>query len=101
MISIVGTGGTVAGTGHYLRSMNPEIVIAIADPNGSGLYNKVRSEGHFHVLGLADGTNQVKHGVMYDRREAEGTRRRHQVDTVVEGMCVRVSSPIGTKLTRH
>ncbi|KAL9711520.1 Cysteine synthase 2 [Leucoagaricus gongylophorus] len=23
---------------------------------------------------------------MYDRREAEGTRRRHQVDTVVEGI---------------
>lgn len=31
---------------------------------------------------------QVKYGVMYDRREAEGTKRRHQVDTVVEGMYV-------------
>ena len=29
---------------------------------------------------------QVKHGVMFDQREAEGTKRRHQVDTVVEGM---------------
>ena len=29
---------------------------------------------------------QVKHGVMFDRREAEGTKRRHQVDTVIEGM---------------
>jgi cysteine synthase len=29
---------------------------------------------------------QVKHGVMYDRKESEGTRRRHQVDTVVEGI---------------
>lgn len=37
----IGTGGTVAGTGHYLRSLNPELVIAIADPDGSGLYNKV------------------------------------------------------------
>lgn len=25
---------------------------------------------------------------MFDRREAEGTKRRHQVDTVVEGMYV-------------
>jgi len=25
---------------------------------------------------------------MFDQREAEGTKRRHQVDTVVEGMCV-------------
>ncbi|KAG1722372.1 uncharacterized protein EDB91DRAFT_214036 [Suillus paluster] len=28
---------------------------------------------------------QVRHGVMYAQREAEGTKRRHQVDTVVEG----------------
>ncbi|KAF9452780.1 PALP-domain-containing protein [Macrolepiota fuliginosa MF-IS2] len=67
-VSGAGTGGTVAGTGQYLRSMNPEVIIAISDPDGSGLYNK------------------VKYGVMYDRREAEGTKRRHQVDTVVEGI---------------
>ena len=29
---------------------------------------------------------KVKHGVMYDSKEREGTKRRHQVDTVVEGM---------------
>ncbi len=29
---------------------------------------------------------QVKHDVMYDHKESEGTRRRHQVDTVVEGI---------------
>ena len=28
---------------------------------------------------------------MYDRKEAEGTKRRHQVDTVVEGMYVLLS----------
>ena len=28
----------------------------------------------------------MKHGVMYDHKESEGTRRRHQVDTVVEGI---------------
>jgi len=63
-----GTGGTVAGVGQYLKSKNEDIVVAIADPEGSGLYNK------------------VKHGVMFDRREMEGTKRRHQVDTVVEGI---------------
>ena len=31
---------------------------------------------------------QVKHGVLFDRKESEGTKRRHQVDTVVEGMYV-------------
>ncbi|KAF8971102.1 PALP-domain-containing protein [Flammula alnicola] len=63
-----GTGGTVAGTGQYLKSMNEDVYVAIADPEGSGLYNK------------------VKHGVMFDRKESEGTKRRHQVDTVVEGI---------------
>jgi len=36
-----GTGGTVAGVGKYLKSKNEDILIAIADPEGSGLYNKV------------------------------------------------------------
>lgn len=31
---------------------------------------------------------KVKFGVLFDRKEAEGTKRRHQVDTVVEGMYV-------------
>ncbi|KAN0116367.1 PALP domain containing protein [Russula decolorans] len=63
-----GTGGTIAGTGQFLKSMADDILVVLADPEGSGLYNK------------------VKHGVMYDRKESEGTRRRHQVDTVVEGI---------------
>jgi len=48
--------------------MNEDIIVALSDPEGSGLYNK------------------VKHGVMFDRKETEGTKRRHQVDTVVEGI---------------
>lgn len=46
----------------------PPIRIVLADPQGSGLYNK------------------IKHGVMYSHTEQEGKRRRHQVDTVVEGI---------------
>ncbi|KDR75107.1 hypothetical protein GALMADRAFT_249007 [Galerina marginata CBS 339.88] len=67
-IAGAGTGGTVAGVGQYLKSMNQDVLVAIADPDGSGLYNK------------------VKYGVMFDRKETEGTKRRHQVDTVVEGI---------------
>lgn len=48
--------------------MDDKVVVALADPEGSGLYNK------------------IKFGVMYDEREREGTKRRHQVDSVVEGM---------------
>ncbi|KAJ7092007.1 PALP-domain-containing protein [Mycena belliarum] len=67
-VSGAGTGGTLAGVGRFLKSMEDDVVICLADPEGSGLYNK------------------VKHGVMFDHREKEGTRRRHQVDTVVEGI---------------
>lgn len=49
------------GMGHDLR-------VVLADPEGSGLYNK------------------VKHGVMFSNTEREGTRRRQQVDTIVEGI---------------
>lgn len=44
------------------------IDIVLADPQGSGLFNR------------------VKYGVMFNQTEAEGKRRRHQVDTVVEGI---------------
>ncbi|OJA11250.1 hypothetical protein AZE42_09539 [Rhizopogon vesiculosus] len=82
-VSGAGTGGTIAGTGRFLKSMNEEVQVVLADPEGSGLYNKVgvSTAAWHHLTHL-----QVKHGVMYDRREAEGTKRRHQVDTVVEGI---------------
>jgi cysteine synthase A len=57
-----------AGVGHHLKACIPAVKIVLADPQGSGLFNK------------------IKHGVMYASSEAEGTRRRHQVDTVVEGI---------------
>ncbi|KAK0201874.1 PALP-domain-containing protein [Desarmillaria ectypa] len=67
-VSGAGTGGTIAGIGRYVKSMNEDVIVALTDPEGSGLYNK------------------VKHDVMFDSRESEGTKRRHQVDTVVEGI---------------
>jgi cysteine synthase A len=45
-----------------------DLQVVLADPEGSGLYNK------------------IKHGVMFSPTEKEGTRRRQQVDTIVEGI---------------
>ncbi len=56
-----GTGGTIAGVAAYLKGMNSDLKVVLADPEGSGLYNK------------------VKYGVMFDKKEKEGTKRRHQV----------------------
>lgn len=38
----LGTGGTIAGVGQYIKSMNEGVIVALSDPEGSGLYNKVR-----------------------------------------------------------
>ena len=63
-----GTGGTISGVAMYLKQYLPDVRIVLADPQGSGLYNR------------------IKHGVMFHAKEREGTRRRDQVDTVVEGI---------------
>jgi len=65
-----GTGGTIAGVARYLKddAKLPAVRIVLADPQGSGLYNK------------------IKYGVMYSPTEKEGTRRRQQVDSIVEGV---------------
>ena len=38
-ICAVGTGGTLAGTGLYLKERNPEFVIGLADPLGAALHS--------------------------------------------------------------
>ncbi|KAJ9055260.1 Cysteine synthase 2, variant 4 [Entomophthora muscae] len=63
-----GTGGTLSGVAHCLKERSNNIIIALADPQGSGLYHK------------------VEHGTLYTPEQSEGSRRRHQVDTVVEGV---------------
>ncbi|KAB2106776.1 Cysteine synthase 2 [Alternaria gaisen] len=67
-VSGAGTGGTISGVALFLKSKLPNLKVVLADPPGSGLYNR------------------VKYGVMFDPKEREGTRRRHQVDTIVEGI---------------
>lgn len=63
-----GTGGTIAGVSKYLKSKLKNLRVILADPQGSGL------------------ANRINYGVMYDSVEQEGKRRRHQVDTLVEGV---------------
>lgn len=55
-------------SGLFNERRERTLEVVLADPQGSGLFNK------------------VKYGVMFNQSEAEGKRRRHQVDTVVEGI---------------
>lgn len=63
-----GTGGTISGVALFLKPRLPNIKVILADPQGSGLFNRVR------------------YGVMFDVKEREGTRRRRQVDSIIEGI---------------
>jgi cysteine synthase len=56
----VGTGGTLAGVGAYLKSKNPGIVIAAADPMGAAIYSwvktgELKSEGSSISEGIGQG----------------------------------------------
>ncbi len=46
----LGTGGTIAGIGQYVKSMNEDVVVALTDPEGSGLYNKVIGYSEHNAL---------------------------------------------------
>jgi len=56
----VGTGGTLAGTGMFLKEKNPDIRIALSDPKGSALYNhfvngELKAEGNSITEGIGNG----------------------------------------------
>lgn len=38
-VSVVGTGGTLGGVSTYLKSKNPKILTACADPHGAGMWS--------------------------------------------------------------
>ena len=43
LVSVSGTGGTIAGNSLYLKEQNPNIEVWCADPDGSGTYEFLRS----------------------------------------------------------
>lgn len=50
-VAAAGTGGTISGVGHYLKSKNPNIKIIAADPMGSVLAELWRTNGEGNPTG--------------------------------------------------
>ncbi|WP_027794735.1 cysteine synthase A [Paraburkholderia acidipaludis] len=56
-VCATGTGGTLAGVARFLKEKNPAVRIVLADPDGSALYNfvksgELRSEGNSITEGI-------------------------------------------------
>jgi len=59
-ICAIGSGGTLAGVAQALRAEKPEVVIGLADPDGSALYNyyttgELKAEGSSITEGIGQG----------------------------------------------
>ncbi|MFT6806145.1 MAG: cysteine synthase A [Glaciecola sp.] len=57
LVSVCGTGGTIAGTSDYLKQQNQDIQVWLVDPDGSGIYsylkdNEYRSSGGSFTEGI-------------------------------------------------
>ena len=56
----VGTGGTIAGVGMFLKERNPNVAIALTDPMGASLYHyythgELKAEGDSITEGIGQG----------------------------------------------
>ncbi len=56
----VGSGGTIAGVGQFLKERNPDVRIALSDPEGSALYGhymhgELKAEGNSISEGIGQG----------------------------------------------
>ena len=59
-VSAVGTGGTLAGVGMFLKEKNKDVVLVLADPPGAALYNyykhgELKAEGTSITEGIGQG----------------------------------------------
>ena len=59
-VCAVGTGGTLAGVGMYLKERKSDVIIALADPPGASLYNwykhgELKAEGSSITEGIGQG----------------------------------------------
>lgn len=110
----VGTGGTLAGTGMALKALDPNITIALTDPEGAALYNyfahgELKAEGNSVSEGIGQSRITANlEGFVPDTQFRVGDREAMPWLFALnqhEGLCLGLSSAINVagavRLARH
>jgi cysteine synthase A len=99
----IGTGGTLAGTGIYLKQQNSDIRIAAADPMGANMYHwfkngELKSEGTSITEGIGQGrvTANIEGAPIHDAYQIDDAEALPIVFDLLkhEGLCLGGSSGI-------
>lgn len=99
----VGTGGTLAGVSNHLKERNPNIRIALADPEGSALYNhhhhgRLEGEGSslMEGIGISILTDNYKQARVDSAYAISDRQALTQVFALLrhEGLCLGGSSGV-------
>ncbi len=94
-IAGVGTGGTVTGTGEYLKSQNPEIKVVALEPEDSPVLSEGRAGSH-KIQGIGAGfVPDVLNTKIYDevfRAPNEAAFETAKLLAKIEGISVGISS---------
>ena len=102
-VCAVGTGGTLAGIGSYLKKKNPAIQIGLADPDGAAMFDyftsgELKSEGSSITEGIGQGRvtgNVAEIAVDHPFRISDGEALPVLFDLLrLEGLCLGGSSGI-------
>lgn len=109
-ICAIGSGGTLAGVGMALKSFNPKIQIAVADPMGAAMYSwvktgELKSEGSSITEGIGQGriTANIKDAPIDDAFQITDAEAVSTVFDLLEheGFCLGGSSGINVAGAMH
>ncbi|MCA0201154.1 MAG: cysteine synthase A [Proteobacteria bacterium] len=104
-VSVVGTGGTLAGVGSGLKSRNKSIVVALADPMGAALYNyyahgQLKAEGSSITEGIGQSriTANLEGFAVDDQFQIPDTEALPLIYDLVRGEGISVGSSTGVNI---
>ena len=107
LVAGVGTGGTVSGTGAYLKKQNPEVKVAAVEPAGSPVLSEGhpgarRDSGYRRGMFLITEYRNIDEVITIADEEAfEAGRELAAKDGLLVGISSGAAVAAATKLTQH